>query len=437
MTLKMLIADDEPKIRRGIAECIDWATWGIEIVGLARNGLDLIQQCREKRPDLCLVDICMRQMGGLEAIDAIRQFLPESRFIIISGSEEFKHARHAISSNAAAYLLKPLNQERMVQTVKETAERIRREQKDAKILEFAKSRVMAEKSQMFNGFMKKWIQKQYTDEEVEFSLNSLKLNEKGSYILLLIDHPEFPVTVSTQTEIEERTFALHRTFQKSLKMNNEVLWASLTSRRLFGIVKLAADELFEPMHKELLESAGEPAGIRLHFVSRMVHSLREEFQGAYEVLTQALEAEMHCSPVVKSVEQMIRNDYRNKGLSLTQVAQSRNINPQYLSRTFKRQTGLSFSEFLIRTRINKASLIIRSTDISIREISDSVGYSSHHYFSREFKKITGFTPTEYRMNKEVLSRFGEHRVQDDTIPNAENKRITVSAPFITDNTLRG
>ena len=66
---------------------------------------------------------------------------------------------------------------------------------------------------------------------------------------------------------------------------------------------------------------------------------------------------------------------------------------------FKEETGETFTEVLIRTRMEKAKELLENTTMKNYEIAEKVGFSDPHYFGISFKKMTGYTPTEYAREK--------------------------------------
>lgn len=104
--------------------------------------------------------------------------------------------------------------------------------------------------------------------------------------------------------------------------------------------------------------------------------------------------EQNNSVVGKAKEYMKQNYTRD--LSLDEVAKYVDISPYYFSKLFKEEEGENFIDYLTSLRIDKAKELLNGTEGSIKEICSEVGYSDPNYFSRLFKKIVGFTPTEYR-----------------------------------------
>jgi two-component system response regulator YesN len=127
--LKLIIADDERIIRESIMNLISWDNLNIQLVGCCRNGLEAFQMILEKKPDIVLTDIKMPGMSGLELIKKISDEQLVIEFIIMSGYEDFKFAREAIHYKIHHYLLKPCNEEDIINAIKEaSAELLKRKQ---------------------------------------------------------------------------------------------------------------------------------------------------------------------------------------------------------------------------------------------------------------------------------------------------------------------
>lgn len=90
------------------------------------------------------------------------------------------------------------------------------------------------------------------------------------------------------------------------------------------------------------------------------------------------------------------NRYYAESISLQSVANQINVNPSYLSRLFKQETGENFVSYLTRVRIERAKSFLENSHYKIYEIADKVGYHNYTYFSKIFKKVVGVSPEEYR-----------------------------------------
>ena len=90
------------------------------------------------------------------------------------------------------------------------------------------------------------------------------------------------------------------------------------------------------------------------------------------------------------------NDHLTQELSLEELAAQAALSPFYFSRLFKRETGFSPHQYVLATRINNAKFLLHSTGDSVKSICFTVGFTSESSFCTAFKKETGLTPSDYR-----------------------------------------
>jgi two-component system, response regulator YesN len=102
--------------------------------------------------------------------------------------------------------------------------------------------------------------------------------------------------------------------------------------------------------------------------------------------------------IVKEIEKYILNHYKDD-INLTTIADHVHMNGSYLSRLFKKETGININEKISYTRIEKAKELLGSTDMKIYEIAEQVGIKNPTYFSILFKKCTGSYPNNYKSCK--------------------------------------
>lgn len=86
----------------------------------------------------------------------------------------------------------------------------------------------------------------------------------------------------------------------------------------------------------------------------------------------------------------------NSNLSLKNIAETFNYNPDYLSQAFKKFTGLSLLKFINKTKINASKQLLLNSSFSISEISSQVGFNDSKHFMKLFKKFEDVTPTQYK-----------------------------------------
>ena len=100
-------------------------------------------------------------------------------------------------------------------------------------------------------------------------------------------------------------------------------------------------------------------------------------------------------PIITRAKQFIQDHYR-EDLSLLVVSRSVNTSLFYFCKQFRKATGLSFTEFVTRTRIEKAKNLLLNPNLRVSEIAYDIGFHSLTHFNRAFKKILGQSPSEYR-----------------------------------------
>ena len=120
-----------------------------------------------------------------------------------------------------------------------------------------------------------------------------------------------------------------------------------------------------------------------------------------KTVTALLQQEYHSSSLVKRVKKyVLANYYRD--LSLTEIAESMGVNPNYLSRAFSKEYGDNLVSYINFVRVQAATHLLKNTNLKNYEIAEKVGFSDPHYFGISFKKMTGKTPTEYAREKRSI-----------------------------------
>lgn len=99
--------------------------------------------------------------------------------------------------------------------------------------------------------------------------------------------------------------------------------------------------------------------------------------------------------VIARVKEYINDNLQND-ISRDDIANYVFLNPDYLTRIFKKSTGLALTEYVTEQRIKRSAGLLIYSDMQISEIAQKVGYDNFAYFSNKFKKITDFTPSDYR-----------------------------------------
>lgn len=115
--------------------------------------------------------------------------------------------------------------------------------------------------------------------------------------------------------------------------------------------------------------------------------------------------------VIRQCTAYIHDHYSQK-ITLEDMARRVYLSPSYLSRIFKRETGVNFNEYLNQVRIKKAQELLRIREIRMTDISLLVGFEDQSYFTRVFRRVTGALPRDYR--ERVTGRKGRPHKEETT-----------------------
>jgi AraC-like DNA-binding protein len=114
------------------------------------------------------------------------------------------------------------------------------------------------------------------------------------------------------------------------------------------------------------------------------------------ISNQVLVQHKHTEPPVITRAKEYILEHQAEDLSLGQVAKAVNTSTFYFCKMFKKVTGINFTDYLSRVRIEKSKNLLLNPNLRISEIAFEVGFQSLTHFNRVFKKILGQSPTQYR-----------------------------------------
>ncbi|NLO38150.1 MAG: response regulator [Ruminiclostridium sp.] len=136
--LKIVIVEDESFIRKGLVHTIDWLSMDCVVVADADNGQDGLEKILAFTPDVVITDIKMPVMDGLEMVD---KALHHASFktILLTSYTEFEYAKKAIDLRAYAYLLKPVDEQRILELMQSVHDDIKRDRGTALMMESNKT----------------------------------------------------------------------------------------------------------------------------------------------------------------------------------------------------------------------------------------------------------------------------------------------------------
>lgn len=130
MSYKVFFVEDEIVTREGIRDNVDWQAAGYELCGEAPDGEMALPLLQATKPDVLITDIKMPFMDGLQLSRIVRERMPQTKIVILSGHDEFEYAQEAIKLGVTEYLLKPVTIQDLNQVLQRVALRMDQEGKE-------------------------------------------------------------------------------------------------------------------------------------------------------------------------------------------------------------------------------------------------------------------------------------------------------------------
>jgi two-component system response regulator YesN len=135
MRYKVFLVEDEIVTREGIRDNVDWQALGFEFCGDAPDGEIALPALQSVKPDVLITDIRMPFMDGLELSQIVRDRMPTTKIIILSGHDEFEYAQKAIQLGVCEYLLKPVSVQDLQNVLQKVASKLDAEKGEQEALQ--------------------------------------------------------------------------------------------------------------------------------------------------------------------------------------------------------------------------------------------------------------------------------------------------------------
>ena len=235
--MRVLIADDEPRIGILIRTLIDWERLDLELEGIYQDGQTAFEMICEKKPDIVITDIRMPLLSGLDLIRKTKEAgLTQIHFIVVSGYRYFEYAHSALKYGVEDYLLKPIDEEELNKVLIKICQA--KEQSDQKEMRLEKAEQKYEKSRYFAG--RDALSSIFSGKNVSLPVLNEKYGlalEPGLYQLLMIvvDETVFDDQNDTRDRMiaERITQCLNHIFAKDCK---ELLIGQSDSETVFCLL---------------------------------------------------------------------------------------------------------------------------------------------------------------------------------------------------------
>lgn len=391
---RVIIADDEPIIREGIRDAVDWGSLGLAVVAEAGDGEEALELALAHQANVLLADLNMPIMNGLTLIREVKERLPNIRVVIVTGHDEFNYAQQAIRYGVDEYILKPANPDQLAEVLRKVKRELDLAASQESHLVMASRQIRKNIPLLRERFCNEWIEEALSEQEVVEQLRFLELPAEVPGSFGIIRWPEVDLGQSVRSERDRQLmlFAIENICSEMLVPCAHAIFRDSTGFICVIVWGEANEEMFADIEGSVARY------LKLHIATHCV-PVEGGYGGlgaAYRRARAGVYRETTISPLVRRARQYLRDHYGDSELSLETVANAIGVSPVYLSRLFKQETGSTFVTQLTQIRISKAVQLLNSTDRSIADIAEAVGYESQHYFSTAFKKVVGVSPNRYR-----------------------------------------
>ena len=397
----LVVADDEPKIRRGIEGILDWHEFNINIVGEAEDGEIALEIIKEKKPNIILLDINMPFLNGLNLLQKLKDINNKSIVIIISGYDDFSYAQRALQFDVFDYILKPVNKKSMEEIITKAIYKLNEIEKENNYLEWMNKQLNENMYVLKKTFFSEWLNNKLRDEEVLEEMKFFNINfgnNIGIIVVKLVDKSNIEI-IDKKWNTELLKFAIANLLNDKFKESDTKFIFDDDKKNIILVNKI--DDMFEwiTLGNELKVEISKYLKCNVIIEQANISNGILKIKDAYLKMISRVNEINKYSPMTLLIIKYIEENYYLNDININDISEKLEVTSSYLSKLLKKETGVSFIDYLTNMRIKKAMYIMEDPTIKIYDVAELVGYSNQHYFCRAFKRVVGFSPTEYKRGK--------------------------------------
>lgn len=207
--------------------------------------------------------------------------------------------------------------------------------------------------------------------------------------------------------LNQQTYSLVIINMKNYNASGIVLCSKIRQHSRIPIILIGGKNNFQLARKALTYQISDylPEPLSLSSMKLSLMTIKNELERS---LTSSLS--FHKLPtkkqsiagatVIESVKKYVQAEL-HQNITLKQISRKLHFNCAYLGQKFKHHENMSFNEYLLQQRMEKAKLLLKKTDLKIYEIANEVGYMEIDWFYKKFKEYTGNSANEYRKKYEL------------------------------------
>ncbi|GIO34790.1 MULTISPECIES: response regulator [Paenibacillus] len=377
--MKVLIADDESIVRKGLRSTVDWERFGMEVVADAPNGLKAWEAFLEYRPEIVITDIVMPEMDGIELARKVKETAQRTKIILLSCHRDFEYAQQGIRLGASGYLLKTAFED---EELEEILKQFQQELSSPALAD-------GQDSERLETMLFAWLNghnDKFPAELASLRKGAWHFNGEPLHVYLI------------------RTADCGKSWDGML---------SDAAREEAGIcegtlIPYGEEYCYWAVPESLRDAAEgllvacKSRCVKLHWSRKGTLTHPDDLKEAFQSLHKEAELEriygVSCEdwpePIWRAVHLLHANPAAD--WSASDLAEKVGLSRSHFSILFKKAVGDSFIAFQYKRKLRLASGLLRDTSLTMQEIAERTGLGDSKYFSKWFKRCTGQTPSHYR-----------------------------------------
>jgi Response regulator containing CheY-like receiver domain and AraC-type DNA-binding domain len=362
---RLLLVDDEVYAIEGVKAAFDWKSIGIDEIFTAFNASQARDVLSRVAIDVALCDIEMPEESGLDLLAWINSKGYATKVIFLTCHSDFGYARETVKLHGFDYLVKPVPADELRSAVSAALSSSPGSQ----------GRGSPAQSPRCDGLTPPLAGD-------GCSPSAVSIPDMSRWTILLKSDGIEQVRYELRSYLERlppKTKSDREFLQRFLVDFQQVVFSVLRARGVSAHALLSSDEA-----SRLYQDATSSLSGLLLWADVALDSLKARFD----------EADVSHSHFGRAAGFIAKN--LTEELSCEKIAAHVGLNPDYLTRLFKKESGLSVSAYIIREKMRFAADLLVSTSLPIGEISDRIGYVNPAHFSAAFKKFSQMSPIEYR-----------------------------------------
>ncbi|MDS0524230.1 response regulator [Clostridium sp. SHJSY1] len=398
---RLVIADDENKIRKGIKKLLEWHEFNIDIVGEAEDGEIALKVVKEKAPDIVLLDINMPFLNGLNLLEKLSSINFKGIVIIISGYDDFSYAQKALQFNVFDYVLKPVNRKNLEEIIVKAVNKLNELKKENNYINWMKKQLDENNHLLKKNMLREWLNNRINDEELLRELKYFNINfgeNIGIIVVKIVKKLNINI-IEKKWDSELLEFAISNLLGEKFRDLNMKFIFEDEKKNVVLVGKIDSIEKWITIEKKLETEISEYLKCNVIIEQGNVSGGVLKVKDIYSNIVNNVNEKKKYNPIVLFAIKYMEENYYLNHLNINEISDKLEVTSSYLSKLLKKETGLSFIDYLTKIRIKKAMYIMEDPTIKIYDVAELIGYSNQHYFCKAFKKVLGISPTEYKRGK--------------------------------------